>query len=156
MTASEDKLLQKVLILGAGYFLVVAPILKKLGILKSNVDQQADVIETGDDSPFSPLWQKKIKQNHQLFTRAANLTFVNRLRKALTGIVWMNDDEEAVYAIFKAFPSQAHVSHFAQIYAEITGKNLFSWLRNELSESELSTVIQIVNKKPKYITVKKK
>jgi len=58
----------------------------------------------------------------------------------------LNDDEQAVYNVFRQLKTPEQVSEVADFYQLLTGKDLYQDLFHRLSDSELSTVNQIVSK----------
>lgn len=57
-----------------------------------------------------------------------------------------NDDEQAVFNVFRQLKSVAQVSEVADFYQLQTGKDLYGDLYHRLSDSELGTINKIVSK----------
>ena len=78
-------------------------------------------------------------------TYAANL--VNQLWDA-TG--FFNDDEEAIYGVFRSLKTKSQVAALSKKFYELKGQDLYSYLKNYLNDSEMLTLSSIIDQKPKY------
>jgi len=59
-----------------------------------------------------------------------------------------NDDEEAIYAAFRALRYQTQVASLVDAYKKLYNKDLLTTLKSNLSDSELYEVINIIGTKP--------
>ena len=66
-----------------------------------------------------------------------------------------NDDEEAVYAIFRSLRYQTQVASIVDAYKKLYNKDLLTTLKSNLSDSEFNEVINIIGTKPLGIENKK-
>jgi hypothetical protein len=140
------------------YFGVLRPILKKVGIVKSAEDllviNQANI--PNQQNPFSPAFYKYGPAGTKLLTVAAADQYAARIYNAMG---WVYDDEAAVYSVFRSLSAQSQVSFIAERFKIKYGSDLLEFLKkgknqinaaSGLNSDELATVINIVNKLPKY------
>jgi pantothenate kinase-related protein Tda10 len=64
---------------------------------------------------------------------------------------YINDDEEKVYAQFRALNYQSQVSSIVNAYYRLFNKDLYQTLYTKLSDSELTTITNIISNKPSGI-----
>jgi hypothetical protein len=133
----------------AGLF-IVYKILQKVGVLPSREsNQQAQNLEILEASNY---WNyndflSKAPGGHALLTQAGAAAYVDDLWNA-TG--YFNDDEEAIFGVFRAMKTQSQIAALAKRFNQLKGQDLYSYLKNYLNESELLTVKKIIDQKPKY------
>ena len=140
------------------YFGVIRPILKKVGIVKSAEDIL--VINQGNipnnANPFSSAFYKYGGAGTALLTVATADNYAKRIYNAMG---WLTDDEAAVYSVFRSLKTQSQVSFLAERFRIKYGTDLLEFLKkgknqfnaaSGLNSDELATVINIVNKLPKY------
>jgi hypothetical protein len=82
-----------------------------------------------------------------LLTQAGAAAYVDDLWNA-TGT--FNDDEEAIYGVFRAMKTQSQIAALAKRFNQIKNKDLYSYLRDYLNDTELLKVKGIIDQKPKY------
>ena len=63
-----------------------------------------------------------------------------------------NDDEHAIYNVFRKLKDKVQVAQVAKAYATAYHKNLIDILKSKLWDSELKTVMKIINPLPPYRT----
>jgi hypothetical protein len=61
---------------------------------------------------------------------------------------YFNDDEEAVYAAFRALRFQTQVASLVDAYRKLYNKDLLNTLKSNLNDAELYEVINIIGTKP--------
>jgi hypothetical protein len=140
------------------YFGVLRPILKKVGIVKSAedilVNNQANI--PNKENPFSPAFYKYGAAGTKLLTVATATMYADRIYNAMG---WVYDDEAAIYSVFRSLQTQSQVSFLAERFKIKYGSDLLEFLQkgknqfnaaSGLNSDELATVINIVNKLPKY------
>jgi len=152
MAKDDSKLFQSVVIIGGVYFLVILPILKKLGIIKAP--------ETSPiNDPFSGVaFLAKIPVGTLLLTSAT----ASKLAKIIYNAFGLfGDDEAAVIGVFRQLKTQSQVAALAKKFSEIYKTDLLEYMRNGkqgaqqtywsgLSESIINQIKDLVSKKPKY------
>jgi len=152
------------LLVGGGIILwkgtsIVDKILVTLGLKDSKATEEVNELFTqgAEKNPWSPdFWRYGSPAQTRILTQDAADAYATGLHNAF-GLI--DDDEDGVYNIFRAMPTQSCVSFLAMKFAEKYGKDLYSWLRggawyaggfDHLSDAELNRVNQIVLAKPKY------
>lgn len=152
MAKNDNKLFQTVVIVGGVYFLVVLPILKKLGIVKGK--ETAPV-----NDPFSgAAFLSKVPTGALLLTSADAARFAKIIYNAF-GL--FGDDEAAVIGVFRQLKTQSQVAALAKKFNEIYKTDLLEYMRNGkqgiqqtywsgLSEAIINQIKDLVSKKPKY------
>jgi hypothetical protein len=156
----QEQLIQYLVLVAAGYFLVINPILKKLGIKK-------DIIETLPDTskPSNNVWAgaaflKNLKRPYpilkDLFVEALALRIFNALP------TWGKDDDQAIVGVFRSdLQTKSQVAYLADYFKRKYGYDLYSFLQkgrtkdfwwssttSGMSSSELKKVLTLVNAKP--------
>lgn len=82
-----------------------------------------------------------------LLTMAFSENLVNQLWDA-TG--FFNDDEEAIYGVFRSLKTKSQVSFLAKRFFDLKGQDLYNYLDNYLNDSEMLNVKGIIDSKPMY------
>lgn len=124
---------------------------QKLGLLKTKEDRETEKnIESAEKVPdsanfFSPT--AKIPKGSLLLTAAGAAALAKKLMKARG---FFNDDEEAIYGIFRSLKTRSQITSLAFAFQKLYGKDLYFWLKAIMSAGELAVVVKIVNSKPKY------
>ena len=91
----------------------------------------------GQNSMWNPNTWKKAVKGTLLLKREQAKKFAADIANAW-GI--FNDDEEAIYNVFRQLKTKAQVSEVADFYQLKTGSDLYGDLYSKLSDSELSTI----------------
>jgi len=146
---------EKVIILGALgigvlYFGLLNPLLHFLGVKTGadtvTLDQQAS-------NPGS-FWQPSFWRNTtnpMLLTRASAEALAREIYNA-SG--YWNDDEDKIKAIFKSLNFQTQVSFLADVFNQLYGADLLSWLRggiwpqDRFSDADISEITKYLLKLP--------
>ena len=146
---------EKLIILGALgigvlYFGLLNPLLHFLGVKTSadsiSLDQQA----ANPGSFWQPYFYKNIS-NPILLTRASAEALANEIYNSAG---FWNDDEDKVKAIFKSLRFQTQVSFLSDIFYQLYGADLLSWLRGGLwpqdrfSDADISEITKFLSKLP--------
>lgn len=131
--------------IGAGYFLLLRPVLVATGVIDSPEDKKRDQIEsqyaTGLDSAFNPQWYRNVS-GAVLITRAKAEELAEIIYDAM-GL--FNDDEDAIYAVFRQLKAKTQVSWLADVFFQQYNADLYQYLRGRMSDSEMDVVHGIVN-----------
>jgi hypothetical protein len=142
-----------------GWKYAVSPLLETLGLKDSKGELEADKLRAdvenaaGNKDYWSPNWWNqpassfpiKNVQSVSLLTQATAKSDVEKLWDA-TGV--FNDDEEAIYGVFRSLKYKSQVSYLAYWFNAIKGKDLYQFIRSYLNDSELNVVLQITQKMP--------
>jgi hypothetical protein len=169
MTKTDNDILKYGLLLGAAYFLIVKPILLKLGVTKTEQEQRAteaiikEDLSTNTESPFSGTpFLNKFPQgtNYLTLTGASARSLAKSIRQSMTNF---GDNEQRVIGIFKQLKSKSQVAILSKEFFTTYNLDLWTFLKEGtpnsdlisqfytgLNEKDLSIILNIVNKLPKY------
>jgi hypothetical protein len=148
----------KLLLYGGGllivYFGILRPLLEKLGIARSQADQQLINQQNlpNNKNPFSPVYWKTIP-GPKLITRNATNSLSKRIYDAMG---FFTDDEPAVYSVFSQLKYKTQVSWLADIFQQNYKMDLLDFLKRGkgqlpqagLNSDELQQILNIVNALP--------
>lgn len=131
-----------VLILAA-YFLIIRPVLIKIGIIKSAEDKKREKTVaqygTATDSPFSPsLWKK----GGTVLTKASAEKLADQINDA---IGFFSDDENEVYGAMRQLKTKTQLSFLADIFQQRHKMDLYQLLNRNFSDSEMDVINGIAN-----------
>ena len=136
----------------------ISDMFASIGIGKDKDDETVgDAVEGSgsSSSPWNPAYWKSVNGGTKPISYALADTLIKKLTDAMG---FFNDDEEAVYGVFKQLPSQAAVSFMADRFFQLKSADLLAWLRggnmwsmgqDHLSNEDVAEIIKIVNKLPK-------
>ena len=133
----------------AGLF-IVYKVLQKLGVIKTSSEQQEE--QSLLQFEASNVWDYNKFLNNLpggalLLTQGGAAAYVEDLWDA-TGT--FNDDEEAIYGVFRAMKTKSQIAALAKRFNQLKNKDLYGYLADYLSDSELLKVKAIVDQKPNY------
>jgi hypothetical protein len=148
---SEDK---KYLLIAGGivgaYFLIVNPILKKLGLKTS-----ANVIQAQTDpgSPFNPNMWRKVS-GAQLLKMDTTKLLAKRIHDAF-GVFY--DDFNAVMSAIKSCKYKTQISWLCDVFQQQYNQDMFTFLTNGggimpwdgLGDAQVQQILNYVNNLPK-------
>lgn len=66
-----------------------------------------------------------------------------------------NDDEEAVYGVFRSLRYQTQVASIVDAYRKLYNQDLLTTLKTKLSDTEFNEIVKIIDTKPLGIENKK-
>lgn len=133
-----------------GYQYVLKPLLESTGLKPDKADDTVTDLEgqAPNKNPFDPTYKDAWPVgavSRWLIPDTHKQKLINILWDA-TGI--FNDDEEAIYGVFRSLDYKTMVSDLAEAFFKAKKKDLYGYLKNYLNTAELATVIGIINKKP--------
>lgn len=132
-----------IVIIVLGYLLVVRPVLKKFGVIKTAEDRaqekQEATLSTSLNSPFSPRYYQG-KSNVMLTTRTAAEQIAKTIYKAMG---FFNDNEEAVFGALRQLQYKTQLSWVADVFFQLYKEDMYQYIRNSLSDDEMKIVNQI-------------
>lgn len=133
----------------AGLFIVYR-LLQKTGLLPSAASTQAE--QNLQQLESATVWDynkflSTLPAGALLLTQNGAAAYVDDLWNATS---WFNDDEQAIYGVFRAMKTQSQISALAKRFNQLKAQDLYSYLKNYLNEEELLTVKKIIDQKPKY------
>lgn len=156
MTKQEESLYIRIGVLVGAYFLILKPILEKLGLQKSAAEEetQKEIItaSTTIESPFSPRYWTQAKKPINIITVAALNNLLKNLYDAQSSFT--GDNEAAIYNVFRQLKYKTQVSYLADAFQKKYKFDLLESLKNGhpssinwrsgLNNEELQTVFNIV------------
>jgi hypothetical protein len=148
----------KLLLYGGGllivYFGILRPLLEKLGIARSQADQQVINQQNlpNNKNPFSPVYWKTIP-GAKLITKNSTISLAKRIYEAMG---FFSDDEPAVYSVFSQLKYKTQVSWLSDIFQQNYKMDLLDFLKRGkgqlpqagLNSDELQQILNIVNALP--------
>jgi hypothetical protein len=154
--AKQDN--SKLLLYGGGliivYFGILKPLLEKLGIAKSQADQQLINQQNlpNNKNPFSPIYWKTVS-GAKLITRNATNNLAKRIYEAMG---FFSDDEPAVFSVFSQMKYKTQVSWLSDVFQQNYKMDLLDFLKRGkgqlpqagLNSDELQQILNIVNALP--------
>lgn len=165
----NDNLIKYALLLGGVYFLVIKPILQKLGIEKTEIEQQQtqNIINQDLSSSTSSPFAGRVYLNtfpkdtkYLTLTAASAAGLVKKLRESFTNF---GDNEQQVIGIFKQLRTKSQVAILADTFFKTYNLDLWTFLKTGtpnsdilsqyytgLNDTDLNIILNIVNKLPKY------
>ena len=150
-------------ILPVGVVLLVYSVAQKFGLVPSQESKATEAAAQSLKSfkAFNPNFIKntvnKAGTPGQQFTvkkltPARALAVAQQLKKA-KGL--FNDNEDAIYSVFRTLEYQSQVSQVAAEFLKLTKLELLTYLESFLNQKELAAIADIVNLLPVGITSKK-
>lgn len=147
-------------ILPVGILVLVGSVAQKFGLLpsaeskKTEKDAAALTTLTAFNRNFAKDYIKQKgtpgrQYKTVLLTTPKAELLAQQLKKA-KGI--FNDDESAVYSVFRIVKTQTQISQVAKVFFDLTGRELVSFLESFMNEKELAKIYELVNGLPVGIT----
>jgi hypothetical protein len=115
---------------------------QKLNIVDDENDETAAVLTADKGNIFSPNYWKK-KKSPKLLTTDSARDMAKRLYNS-SGL--FNDNEEAVYGVFRQLTYRTQVSWLSYIFYKTYGEDLLQHLKSFMNSDELATLKQITDK----------
>lgn len=169
MTQSDKDLTKFFVIVGAGYFLILRPIFQKLGLEKTQQEQQTqqelqniETLSVKDNAFNGRIFLSNIPKGtkYTLLTQKSVQGLAKALRDAFT---IFGDNETKAIGIFRQLKTKAQVAQLADQFYKMYTLDLWNFLKNGtpyggflttafsgLNDKELIQIVNIVNKLPKY------
>lgn len=142
------KVVVLVILVIAAYFMVIRPILRRVGVIETSEDKKRDKdkeqLGTKPDSPFSPSYWKTIEKP-LLTTKALAEKLADQIDNAIGNFY---DDENEVYGALRQLKSKTQLSWLADIFFQRHGMDLFQLLNRNLGDEEMDVVMGIANELP--------
>ena len=155
MATKKESFDPKLLITGVLAFGIIwfgRKIAMKTGLIQSQqAQQQQQLLANLEASDFwdLALFKSKVPRNtnYKAVTAAAAYNLAEKIYDA-TG--YFNDDEEAIYSVFRSLTTQSQVPFVADAFRKKYNKDLYFFLKDTLNEDELTNIANIINAKPVY------
>ncbi len=146
------------LILVAAVIFGAVYLFRKIGNASSGLFSGLGIINTEEENQQLNELKEANYWNFQKFLNDApagalllTMSYSNDLVENLwdaTG--YFNDDEEAIYGVFRGLKTKSQVAFLAKRFYDIKGQDLYSYLNNYLNDSEMLIVKGIIDQKPMY------
>ena len=147
-------------LLGVGGYFAFNKILIALGVKDSKAEEEAKKALKEQESKYnfwSGIASVKIavgsKKTIKLLTASDALILAKRINNAFGTF---NDDEEAIYAVFRELRYQTQIASIVDAYRSAYKLDLLTTLKAKLSDTELAEVINIITTIPTGIDNAKK
>lgn len=169
MEKDNEILIKYVVLFGGAYFLIIKPILQKLGISKTAIEEQTEKniikqdLSSNKENPFSgSVYLKTFPKGKKYIslTQASAKNLVKKLRESFTNF---GDNEQQVIGIFKQLRTKAQVAVLADVFFKTYNLDLWTFLKTGtpnsdlisefytgLNDTDLNIILNIVDKLPKY------
>lgn len=136
------------------YFKILKPILDKLGPGEAHKDDVKQIEQLKSENYFDGDFANELKKTNVI------LTLTEYGKQTYSKIIWdakgipylTNDDEAAVYGVFRALKSKTQISVLAEYFFQKYNKDLKTFLQSFLNQNEFGNVATICNKLPIGIT----
>jgi hypothetical protein len=158
MTKQEENLYFRIGILIGAYFIIIKPILEKVGLSKSAQDLAFEAEDTKAQvspvSAFSPTFYKTVK-NAPLIKRAVAEALAKIVRDSVGGSL-LGDDLNKLYSVFRKLQYKTQVSWLSKVYSDMYKQDMITDIKNGsnayyltnyragLSDAELNKLYEIV------------
>jgi hypothetical protein len=140
------------------YFKIIRPLINKISDPFGKGEQHKDDIkqieQLKNENYFDPEYKNNLKQNNVV------LSLTDYGKQTYSKIIWdskgvpylTNDDEAAIYGVFRSLKSKTQVSVLAEYFFQRYNKDLKTFLQSFLNQNEFGNVATICNKLPIGIT----
>ena len=115
---------------------------QKLNIIDDEQDVAATSLVEDKGNIFSPNYWKN-KKNAKVLTTSSARALAKNLYDA-SGV--FNDNEEAVYGVFRQLNYKTQVSWLSYIFYKQYGEDMLQYLKSFMNNDELATLKQITDK----------
>lgn len=92
----------------------------------------------------SKLLDKEIVSSDVTISDSQITTYANKLHEAMKGA---GTNEKAIRAVFEAINSKSDLLSICKKFRELYGENLADWLNDDLSQSDINKINQILSEK---------
>ena len=127
--------------IGAAYFLVYRPVMKKLNIIKTKEDEVAE--QTWNTIRLQPFWTANYYKSYggDTITSQEAADYAGTIYDAINGgLFGLGTDEGAIYSVFSILGSKGNISKVAEAYNIRYKKDLLNDLEGDLASDELIEV----------------
>lgn len=142
---------------GIAIFKIIIPLINSVskpgGSLNPFADSEKDkkdkaaVEQLTNENYFdSSYYQDLMKNNTVLILTPSGQKTYSKILYNAKGI--FNDDEAAVYGVFRALKCKTQISSLAKGFFDLYKTDLYGYLENFLNVNELGTIAEITNKLP--------
>lgn len=128
-------------------------VMKRIGLIQSKTDQEKDdrqaknIIEITTTDIFRPSTYEETNKGLSVLVSSEKAS--EWARSIYSAFGWINDDEQAVYNVFRNMTNQLQVSQVADAYSQLYNSDLFGDIDYYFSDVEVSNVWNIIKQLPK-------
>jgi hypothetical protein len=156
---AQQKIDTNILLIGGifigSYYFIIKPILEKLG-LKETADEKEAAKKLEEQEKKLNIWgglPTMIKaagkgKTLKVLTVAGADSYAKQINSAFSVF---GDDEDQINGVFRNLRYKTQVGSLVTAYFKLFKKDLLSDLKSRLSESELNSIISIIETKPSGI-----
>ena len=140
------------LVAGAGF--AMYKIFQKIGLIQTAQEkkEEAMITQAVTGWQWNPAKTVPKGYNYRIGIAGTNEDKIaQRIWDAIGG--WLPDDEEKIYAEFRALVTQSQTQDIAEAFKRKFGQDLVTKLKAVLSDSEFLTLLQIIETKPKGLSI---
>jgi len=132
-----------IVIIGVTLYLVY----KKLGLVESVADIKDEKAKKSVETD-SQLWSRSYWKTFPTSTMFTNAFAQGLATQIYDSRGFFDDDEEAVYSVFRQMKHRANVSQVADAFYALYKDDLYNYMANFLSQKELDYIYGIILTKP--------
>jgi hypothetical protein len=133
---------------------VVYKVLERLGIIQSSeeIKEAKELKKNLTNLESSNYWDfnkflSTVPQGTLVLTQGGASAYADDIWNA-KGV--FNDDEDKVFAVFRAMKTQSQVASLAKRFNQKYSKDLYTFIRGFFNDEEMITVKKLLDAKPKY------
>jgi hypothetical protein len=129
---------------------IVYKVLQKLGIIKTSEEakeeKQLANLESSNYWDFNKFLNT-VPKGTLVLTQGGASAYADDIYNA-KGV--FNDDEDKVFAVFRAMKTQSQVASLAKRFNQKYSKDLYTFVRGFFNDDEMLTIKKLLDSKPKY------
>lgn len=145
--------------IGLGAFVVlkalgaIDSLLEAVGVKDSQETKDLDNVSSNPTSYWSPLFYQQAPAGAWLLKSATAAEYADKIYDAFGAF---NDDEDAVFAVFKSLRAQSQVSQLAHVFNQRHQADLLTFLRggnwpqDRMSDTDVAALNSYIKSLPKY------
>ena len=128
------------MVLGASYFLLFRPVLKKLNIIKTKEDELAEKI--WKEVKLQPFWTANYYKSYGGDTISSQEAsdYAQTLNTAMKGGLGWGTNEDSIVGVFSALGSKGNISKVVEAYNISNQADLLAHLEDELAIEDLNEI----------------
>lgn len=138
----------------ASYYLVIKPLLQSLNLMDTREEKDAAKLQSSVENAelskdyWNPNYLKQAGTGYNVYLMPeADMRLYSKRIYDAQGT--FNDDEEAIYAVFRQMRYKTQVAFLAYWFNKLYKKDLYTFLRDGVfNKDELATLLTIINKLP--------
>jgi len=149
----EMKEVMPIVLIGAGLlsFDLIKKLLTSVGIWDSAATKNLDAVSTSANTFWSPNYYTQFSSYSYAIDTSQATALANQIYNAFG---MFNDDEDAVFAVFRTLKTKSNVSFLAKVFSDVYHQDLLtflrggSWPQDRLSDADVNTINSFLNQLP--------